>query len=170
MRRYDTVIENTELEWATAFETALMICKSIPALWSALPLQEADKDSVYRCLVRLKAKDPIEADRLSTLGERLWNGGNGSIDLMTNLTEYQGRTESAAKAIIARGLVDKLTLYNPDVASVMGMMFAEETGLDKLIEQARTRRMQMEQGGGMQEPMEQAPEGTRGARTPPRGY
>lgn len=188
MRRYDTVIENTEIEWETAFEMALQICKKIPTLWRAIGLREEDKKVEFKCIVRLKEKDPIEADRLSTLGERLWNTGNGSIDLMTNLVEYQGRTEDKAKEIIANILVDRLTLYNPDVAEVMGMVFAEESGMEKWIEMAKQRRMMMEEQQGMQKPQtktaqqrtqgevntqlgrEQAPEAGRGARTPPQGY
>ena len=144
MRRYDTVVENTENEWATAFEMALKICQVIPTL-KPDGLHKRDLDTVYKCQVKLKAEDPTEQDRLATLGDRLWFRGQGSIDLRTNLIKYQGYTEDEAEDIIANILVDRLTLYNPDVAEVMGMVFAEEAGMEKWIEQAKQRRAQMEQ-------------------------
>lgn len=148
MRRYDTVVENTENEWATAFEMALKICQVIPTL-KPEGLHKRDLASVYKCQVKLKAEDPTEQDRLATLGDRLWAGGQGSIDLRTNLVRYQGYTEDEAEDIIANILVDRLTLYNPDVASVMGMVFAEESGMERWIEQAKQRQAEMAQQGGM---------------------
>jgi len=142
MKRYDTVIENTELEWGTAFEMMFKVMKSIPTM---LPegLKEEDLDTPFRCIVKLKAKDPIEEDRLITLGDRLWAKGEGSINLRTFLTEFQGRTADETEDIIANILVDRLTLYNPDVAEVMGMVFAEESGMEKWIQAAQERRQEM---------------------------
>ncbi len=151
MRRYDTVIENTQNEWATAFEMALKICKVIPTLSDAIDLPKKDLDATYRLSVMLKASDPIEEDRLATLGDRLWAQGNGSIDLKTNLVQYQGKTEDEAEEIIVNLLVDRVTLQNPDVAQVMGMMFAEEAGMSQYLEQAQLRAQQMaEQQKGLQ--------------------
>jgi len=184
MRRYDTVVENTESAWAQAFEMALKICnpKVIPKL-KPESLNKRDLDTTFRITVTLKAKDPVEADRLATLGSRLFQ--MGEIDIRTNLTKYQGYTEDEADDIIANILVDKLTLYNPDVASVMGMVFAEESGMERWIEEARQKRAEIEQGAGLTKPpspteiqrgqgeietqlgREQAPEGLRGARRPP---
>lgn len=144
MRRYDTVIENTENEWATAFEMALKICKAVPTLMPE-GLHKADLDVTIRLSVKLKASDPIEEDRLATLGDRLWAQGSGSIDLKTNLVQYQGKTGDEAEEIIVNLLVDKVTLQNPDVAQVMGMMFAEEAGMAKYLQEAQARAMQMEQ-------------------------
>ena len=137
----------------------------------------------------LKAHDPVEADRLSTLGDRLWNGGNGSIDLRTNLIQYQGYTEDKAEDIIANILVDRLTLYNPDVAAIMGMEFAEQAGLERYLAKLQQRQQEapptpkgimppaspteeLRRKGEVktQMGMEMAPESTRGARRPPEGY
>ena len=146
MRRYDTVIENTTTEWATAFEKALLICKRIPTL-KPDGLKEADLNAQFRCQVELRASDPIEADRLATLGDRQWNGGNGAIDLRTNLVKYQGYTEDEAEEIIIRNLVDKVTLFNPEIAQIIGMEAAEEMGMGRHLEELQRQRQAME---GMQ--------------------
>jgi len=170
MRRYDTIVENTELAFATAFEIAVKICGKIPTLRPDGLLKQ-DVDAVWECDVELKASDPIERDRLITLGDRLWNGGNGSIDLRTFLTEFQGRTEDEAEDIIANILVDKLTLYNPDVASVMGMVFAEESGMSMWLEEAQQRRQTMEsqQSGLQKAPPPTTTERTQGEANTPMG-
>lgn len=186
-RRYDAPLENTELEFSTAIEMGLKMCQRIPGLRPE-GLSEKDLEAKFHCYLSLAAKDPIEEDRKITLGERLWNAGNGSIDLRTNLIEFQGRTQEQAEEIIANLLVDKLTIYNPDVASVMGMVFAEESGMMEWIQKAKMRQAEMEQGGGLQKPstktgqeralgeaqtqlgMEMQPEPMRGGRTPPQRY
>ena len=187
MHRYDTVIENTELEWGTAFEMMFKVMKGIPTL---IPegLKREDLDTPFRCTVRLKAKDPIEEDRLITLGDRLWARGQGSIDLRTFLTEFQGRTADDAEEIIANILVDRLTLYNPDVAEVMGMVFAEESGMERWLQEAQRRRQELGTQRGLQKPApptteeriqgeveteqgrEAGVEPNRGGRTPPSRY
>ena len=144
MRRYDTIVENTETAFATAIKMAFKICKQVPTL-KPDKLHEEDLDAEFDVEVKLKAADPIEEDRKATLGSRLWNGGNGEIDLRTNLVQYQNKTAEEAEDIIANMLVDKLTLYNPDVAEVMGMVFAEESGMDRWIEEAQKRRMVREE-------------------------
>ena len=70
MRRYDSVIENTEHAWATAFEMALKICYKIPTL-QPKELHKNDLKATYECEVKLKADDPAEEDRKATLGDRL---------------------------------------------------------------------------------------------------
>jgi len=152
MRRYDTVIENTQNAFATAIEMAFQILKRVPTLVDGIEgWQKDDLDVIFECEVKLRAEDPIEEDRKATLGDRLWMQGNGAIDLETFHTEFLGYTQDESKEIKAAMLVDKLTLFNPDVAQVMGMIFAEEAGMDKYIEEAQKRSMMMqEQQKGLQ--------------------
>ena len=188
MRRYDTVVENTETEWATALEMAFKIMKAIPTM---LPdgLHKADLDIPFKCIVKLKAKDPIEEDRLITLGDRLRKLPNPAVDLGTFHTEFLGYTQGKSKEVMAKMLADMVTIYNPDVAAVMGMVAAEESGMERWLEMARERRQRLEK---QQQGLEQAPppttqqrvqgevetplgreypvEGTRGARIPPERY
>lgn len=186
MRRYDTVVENTENAWATAFELALKICDVIPTLKPS-GIQKGDLDTSFGCSVKLKAPDPVEEDRLATLGDRLRRLPSPAIDLETFHTQYCGYTQEESKKIQAKILADMVTINNPDVAAVMGMVAAEETGMERWLEMAQQRRQMMEaQQKGLQEtpsaqqrtqgevqtPLgrEQEPEGTRGARRPPERY
>ncbi len=153
MRRYDTIIENTEVAFSTAFEKAIEMCGKIPGL-KPEGIQSEDYKSEFRCELNLKAADPLEDDRQATLGDRLWARGNGAIDLKTLHTDYLGYSADKSQDIIANILVDKLTLYNPDVARVMGMMFAEESRMEKYIEAAKERAMQF---GEQQEALAKEP-------------
>ena len=147
MRRYETVVENIEHLFSQGLKIALKIVDKIPTLRDSVGLTKKDMDDDYQISVKLKAADPIEADRKLTAGDRLWAAGNGSISLERFHTQYQGMTQDESKKEIAKMLVDRLTLYNPDVASVMGMVFAEESGMDKWLKEAQARRAQMEQQG-----------------------
>jgi len=156
MRRYDTIIENTETSLATAIEMALQITDRIPTLRPE-HLHKADLKAKFECTVALKEPSPVERDRMVTLGDRLWNRGNGSIDLRTNLVEFQGRTQEQAESIIADILVDRLTLYNPDVAEIMGMIFAEEAGMQHWLDEARKKKAGMGGAlGGLESPPTQS--------------
>lgn len=143
MRRYDTVLENTELEFAEAIKTAFRICKAVPKL-EPEHLHKDDLEAEFECVVKLRAADLVEEDRKATLGDRLWNMGNGAIDLETFHTQFLNYTQEESKKIKAKMLVDKLTIYNPDVASVMGMVFAEEAGMGKWIEEAQAQKQQIQ--------------------------
>jgi len=187
MRRYDTVVENTETAWASAFEMAFRICKAVPKL---LPdgLSKKDLDSTYKCEVKLKAKDPIEEDRRITLGDRLWNTGRGSIDLETFHVEFQGRTREESKEIMGKMLADQVTFFDPLWAQVVGMEAAKEAGMEQSLEEATQMRQIMEaQEKGLRkipatttervqgevetpEGREAGIVGNRGARTPPERY
>lgn len=188
LRRYDTVIENTQNEWATAIWMALKMCDGRVPTLHPKDLGKDDVEGDFRCYVKLRAPDPVEEDRLATLGDRLWSRGQGSIDLRTNLMQYQGKTEDETEDIIANILVDKLTLYNPDVASVMGMVFAEESGMAKWLEEAKRKTALAEKGAVLEETApptteqriagetqtelgrEMGVQPQRGARTPPERF
>ena len=182
-KRYDTLIENTGTSWATAFEMVPKICKAVPTL-EPKGLNKGDLDVEFRCEVKLKASDPIEEDRLSTLGDRLWAKGQGSIDLRTNLVHYQGYTEGEAEDIITDIQVDKATIFNPLWAEAMGITVAEELGMMDVIKKAKQKRLEVEQSppmpptteervkGEVETPLgrEQGTVGSRGARRPPERY
>lgn len=135
MHRYETIIENTETMFATAVEKALQICHIVDFVPEGLKQEDLEKN--YKCELKLRAEDSIERDRMITLGDRLWAQGNGSIDIETYHTQYLGYTQEQSKDIQAKMLADKVTLNNPDVAQVMGMVFAEESGMGKWLEEAK---------------------------------
>jgi hypothetical protein len=145
-KRYDTVVENTETMWATAFETAFHVLRFMNTLGCDIEgLHKGDIKLPFRCSLRLKAKDPIEEDRLITLGDRLRRLPNPAIDIETFHTQFMGYTQDESRQIMAKMLADMVTIYNPDIASVMGMVAAEESSMAEWLQKAKARRQQMEQ-------------------------
>ncbi len=185
MRKYATVVDNTEIAFATAVEKAFHIMRTIPGLIPGT-IKESDLDYEYKVTVRLRAKDPIEEDRLITLGDRLRRLPNPAIDLETFHTEFLGYTQDKSKKVMAKMLADMVTIYNPSWAEVAGMVAAEESGTELYLEKLTQQRQQM--GKGLAQPppattqeralgetetelgMELGTEGTRGARIPPERY
>jgi len=139
MRRYDSILESTQDEFATAFEMGLKICKMVPTLRPD-NIKEADLNMDFKVEVKLKADDPIEQDRLATLGSRLYQ--SGEIDIRTNLIKYQGYSPENTEEIIENILVDKVTLNSPEIAELMGLKVAEKAGMMDELEVLRQRRAQ----------------------------
>lgn len=131
LRRYATIVENTAHSFAKAFGMGLRICEKIPNMMPK-GINKSDIGGYYGCEVELKATDPIEQDRLRTLGSRLYQ--MQEIDLETNLTKYQGYTQSEAKEIMAKRLVDNVTINSPIVAEILGRQFAKEAGMEDQYE------------------------------------
>ncbi|KKL71008.1 hypothetical protein LCGC14_2099190, partial [marine sediment metagenome] len=124
-RRYSTVLENTEVQWATATHMALVITARIPGL-SPSGLSESELLGDFRVSVRLAAKDPVEEDRKANLGSSLYE--RKQIDLHTNLTEYQGRTDDQANEI-EDNLLAETVLSSPEVIAILGQQVIEEAGM-----------------------------------------
>lgn len=175
MRRYDTIVENTETEWATAFEQAFKIMKATPTL---LPegLRKSDLDVDFRCVVKLKAKDPIEEDRLITLGERLRNSERPAIDLETFHTQFMGYTKEKSEEIQVKILADAVTFNNPMWVQAVGGIAVEEGNMQDVLAKFQdmeqpppTPKTTTERIQGEGQPGSPT-EGTRGGRTPPQRY
>lgn len=151
LRRYDTVIENTQNEWATAIWMALKMGDGRVPTLRPKGLEKADVEGDFRCYVKLRAPDPVEEDRLITLGDRMRRQPNPAIDLETFHTQYCGYTLDESKKIQGKILADMVTIYNPDVATVMGMALAEEAGMEEWFRKAQERTAAMAQGKPLQE-------------------
>jgi len=131
LRRYDSIVNNTAHATATAFGMALrMIDKGIIPLPNGL--KEDDIKSDYSCRLELRVEDPVGQDRLRQLGSRLFM--DRQIDLETNLTDYQGKTQAEAKQIMAKILVDDVTRNNPVIAEILGRQLAMEAGVEDLYD------------------------------------
>ena len=183
-RRYNSVVESTQYAFATALKMALKICL-LPG-YKPEGISEKDLTTEYDISVRLKAKDPIEEERRVTMGNRLWNGGQGSISLRKFHVDYIGMTEDESNREVARMLADQITIYNPDIAAVMGMVAAEESGMESWLEKARMRKGELEKLPALRQPLPlsgqqriqgevETPMGMeesvgRGARRPPSGF
>lgn len=127
MRRYATNVEGTENAFSVAFQMALKIIKSVPTLYEETGLKKSDLDIPVQIKCKLKAADPIEDDRKSTLGIKLQEGR--IIDWLTNLTRYQGYTQDEAEDIIARTLAYTWMFSSPDIAELVALRGAEKSGM-----------------------------------------
>jgi len=168
MRRYDSIVENTENAWATAFDLALKIIKS-GIIHRPEGLTKKDLEATFKCAVKLKASDPIEEDRLATLGSRLYS--QKEIDLTTNLTQYKGYSQNRAQEIIIQMLADAVTIQNPYVAQYLGMVAAKEMGMEDAIEflQGQAQGMNQQQQGLQAPPSATAQKRTQGEVETPMG-
>jgi len=128
MKNFEEQVRRTEDAFSTAFSMALEMCDKIPNLRPDV-LNKSDLNGNYDIIVSLEAEDPIEQDRLRTLGSRLYQ--QGEIDLETNLTKYQGYTQEEAKRIMAKILVDNVTRNNPIIGELMGRRLAREAGMEE---------------------------------------
>ena len=175
MRRYDSIVENTESEWATAISMGLRICKVMPTL-KPDGLTEADLDTTFKVTVKLRAKDPIEEDRLITLGERLRNSDRPAIDLQTFHMKFMGMTQDESEEVQVKILADAVTFNNPMWVQAVGGIAVEEGSMEAVINKfgqvgqtpqtprTTTERIQGEGQAGT------PTEGTRGARQSPERY
>ena len=141
MRRYDSVLENAETMWATAFEKAWVICRKLGMTPIGVGKKELEVD--FKGTVKLRAKDPVEADRMATLGNR--NMEQGVIDLRTNLIQYHGYDPNEAEEIIENILVDNVTFRSPEVAELMGIKLAEKAGMAEEMELLKQRKQKTAQ-------------------------
>mgnify|MGYP001568525300 CR=1 FL=1 len=134
----------------------MSICGKIPDL---LPegLTREDIERRYQCEVKLRADDPIERDRSITLMDRLRTTGGAS--LRSFLIEGRGMTQDEADDEIAQILAEKVTIYNPDVAAVLGMDAAQEMGMADKVLLAKQKTQTMQQSGGIEQNMVQGGEG-----------
>ncbi len=168
MARYDTIVENTEHAWATAFEKALEICQKIPGLYPS-ELKKGDLDKYYKCTVKLKAEDPLEQDRKATLGSRLL--AQNEIDPITNLVEFKGYAPERAMDIMVDNMAWKVILNSPDIAELIGLRAIEKAGMAEDIEYVKQRRMMLEQQqkGLQQQPSPSMMQRTQGEVQQPMG-
>ena len=143
-KRYATIVENTEHAFSIAIKKAFDICKEIPSLRPDI-LHKEDLDIDFAIKVSLQASDPVEEDRKITLGDRLWNQGNGAIDLETFHTKFLGFTLEESSNIIDKMMADNLMLYDPAIKAVWGTAAAEEMGYGDLLEKAQQMRMGLEE-------------------------
>ncbi len=124
-KRYTTVLENTEVQWATAIHMALVISARIPGL-APTGINGYELLGDFKESVGLAAKDPVEEDRKAKLGSSLYE--RKQIDLYTSLTEYQGRTEDQANEI-EDNLLAEAVLSSEPVIAILGQQVIEEAGM-----------------------------------------
>lgn len=149
LRRYDTVVENTEYAFGQALGMALKICEIVPGLYPSEDIPKEAIDGNYQVTVKLKAADPLENDRKATLGSRML--AQGEIDPITNLVEFKGYTLEKAHQIMRDILKWKVLLFSPDVAELIGLRAAEQSGMAEQLQMLKMRRQQIEKRGALGE-------------------
>ncbi len=178
MRRYDSIVDGTESMWATAFEKAWELCQKLDLIPEGL--SKGDMDAEIKCVVKLRAKDPIEEDRKVTMGSRLLAAKE--IDPITNLIEFKGYTEDKAMQIMVDMLKWEVLLNSPEIRQLIGMKAVEKAGMSEYLNllQEQTKQQglvsqsppttQQRIQGEVQTPMGYEESVPRGARQPPIAY
>ena len=133
MRRYDSIVENTENTFATAIEMAFKEMKIVGI--KPDELRDSDLDTQFKCEVKLKAVEAIEMDRQQTLGARQYQ--IGVLSLKSLHMDYMGMTEDEHKEEVAEILADKVTFQDPAWAGVIGQAAAQEGGMAQQLEAAK---------------------------------
>ena len=135
MRRYDSIVENTENTFGTAIEMAFKEMKIVGI--KPDELEDSDLGTQFKCEVKLKAVEAIEMDRQQTLGARQYQ--IGVLSLKSLHMDYMGMTEDEHKEEVAEILADKVTFQDPAWAGVIGQAAAQECGMAQQLEAANKR-------------------------------
>lgn len=125
LRRYASIIENTETAFATAMGMGLKICDVIPKqLPSELHTDDLNKN--YDVKIILRSEDPLENDRKVKMGSDLYQ--SGEIPLEVSHTKFQGFTKGESREMRKALIVDKLLQSEPAL-QMMLQTIGQESGL-----------------------------------------
>jgi hypothetical protein len=128
---YDCAVDNTAKLWARAFEKSLKVMKSMDLIPDGVSKKDIEK--VKSVTVTVKADDPIERDRLITMGRVLVNEGKRS--LKTFLIKDMGMTEEEAEEEMIEIDSDAYMRNNPEIAQFIGFKAAQQSGMADELEQ-----------------------------------
>ncbi len=131
MKKFEQQMLNTQYAFETAMSMALQMIETIPTLLPS-DINKGDIDGDYQVEVELKNDDPLENERLSTRGSRMWQAGE--IDLTTNLVDFQGKTAEDAKQIKKDIMVERIMFSeNSPFAQIIAMWLAQELGMEEQL-------------------------------------
>ncbi len=154
IRRFDSVIESTEVAFAKALNMGMEILKVVPGFlpitqWLEVDgkkgekkITEADLDNTTDCKIALKAADPIEDDRKLMAGRALKK--EGLIDWETFLIEHAGKTPERANEIIEKTIAEMVILNNPILFQALAEKALENLGMHEQLERLREQTSQQE--------------------------
>ena len=161
LAQYETVLRNSATNWSTSLGLAQRILvnkdlKLLPVSIMATTLdngqriskeikvEKSDIDS-FRCVLKLKAADPIEDKAMAQIGTSKWQ--IGEIDWLTNLMQFKGKSLDEADVIINARMAEDLIKNDPEL--FQSLVF----GLNKNLGIGAT----MLPAGAAQQPGQQAP-------------
>lgn len=155
IRRFDSVVEATEIAFAKAMDMGREMLKVVPGWlpltqWLELPdggrgekkITKDDLDAVTDCLIKLKAADPIEDDRKLMAGRALKQ--DGLIDWETFLVEHAGKTPEQANEIIEKSIAEMVVMTNPMLFQALAEKALENLGMHEQLERLREQTNQQE--------------------------
>lgn len=148
IRRFDSVVEATEIAFGKALDMGREMLKIVPG-WLPLTqflelpdgsrnekkITKADLDAVTDCQIKLKAADPIEDDRKLMAGRALRQANQ--IDWETFLVEYTGYTPERAREIIEQTIADTVVMNNPILFQALAEKALENLGMHEQLERLR---------------------------------
>lgn len=161
IRRFDSIVEATEIAFAQALDMGKDFLKIVPGF---LPITqfvevegkgkkifEGDLDSVTDCRIELKAADPIEDDRKLMAGRALKQ--ENLIDWETFLVEYTGYTPERAAEIMEQTIADTVVMSNPILFQALAEKALENLGMHEQLERLREQTKQQEKmSKGLEKP------------------
>jgi hypothetical protein len=130
LRRYDSIVENTEQSCNTAFGKALKVCEKVPGLMPE-GISKEDIGDNYQCRIELKAADPLEKSARITLGGRM--KAQDLLSLEKFHIDYCGMSQEESKQERANIICDKIEASAP-VEDLYAMVFAEEANLEEYLD------------------------------------
>tara|TARA_Y100000310_G_scaffold79617_1_gene76259 strand:- start:1268 stop:2971 length:1704 start_codon:yes stop_codon:yes gene_type:complete len=169
IRRFDSVVEATEIAFGKAFDMGREMLKVVPGWlpinqWLELPdgstnevkISKSDLDAVTDSTVALKAADPIEDDRKLMSGRALKK--ENLIDWNTFLVQYAGYTPEQANEIIEQTIADTVIMQNPILFQALAEKALENLGMHEQLERLRGQSETQEQmAKGLEKP--ESPQG-----------
>ncbi len=172
IRRFDSIIEATEVAFAKAMDMGRQMLEVVPGWlpitqWLELPdgsekeikVTKNDLGAVTDSRVTLKASDPIEDDRKLMSGRAL--KGENLIDWETFLVEYAGYTLERASEIIEQTIADMVIMQNPILFQALSEKALENLGMTEQLQrlQAQTQQQSQMSQGLQSTPVSQGPQG-----------
>ncbi len=149
LRRYDTIVENTQHSFETAMGMGLRIIETLKVNDkgdSLYPegIKEGDIGGNYELKLELKAEDPIANQIRSADGDRKWQAR--IISAEENLTKYQGYTQEEAEKINDDVIVEDVILHDPIIRRLIAVQIAKEMGMEEQYTALEQQLGQMEKG------------------------
>jgi len=173
IRRFDSIVEETEKAFAKALDQGRNILKKVPTWlpitqWLEKPeggskeiiITEKDIDACAPSRIELKSADPIEDDRKLMAGRALYEGG--IINWEEFLVEYAGYTPDKAKKIMQKTIAEKVVMTNPLILELIARKAMEQLGMTEEINILEQEVAQQTGGVGSQG----GPPRTQNIRTP----
>ena len=143
LRRYDSVVENSQSSFETAIGNILRMIDGMPSIRPS-GISKGDIKKNYQVRIELKAEDPVANQIKSADGDR--KQGNRIIDHETNLVEFQGYTRADAEEIADKVIVEDVILQDPIIRRLIAIQIAREMGMEEEYANLEQQLGQMEKG------------------------